>query len=246
MGGVEAADGANESAQCVPVKRYKRKHTADDVDVSRILPAEIAALHVLRASLHTLARAGDSEGAASKREEINTLVKHITALPVCMVCFIEAPSAHVRNNNLCLDSWRYACGKLCCRFCGAFATADGSEEHVVQIRESLRRRVGWQLGEALSHVPKSCAPGRQAKLKAAIKQLNIRSGRGKGVRAARESKQQGVKAKQQAKGVKAAARESLVCLVGGIHMTLERLFPEDGVERERAGLLLALRCLEAR
>ena len=212
------------------MKRYKRKHTADDVDVSRVLPAEIAALHVLRASLYTLARAGDSEGAASKKEEINTLVKDITALPVCMVCFIEAPSAHVRNNNLCLDSWRYSCGKLCCRFCGAFATADGSEEHVVHIRESLRRRVGWQLGEALSHVPESCAPDRQAKLKDAIKQLDIRSGQGKGIKATG----------------RCTATQSLACLVGQMHMTLERLYPEDGVERERAGLLLALRCLEAR
>ena len=229
-GGVEAADGANESAQCVPVKRYKRKHTADDVDVSRILPAEIAALHVLRASLHTLARAGDSEGAASKREEINTLVKHITALPVCMVCFIEAPSAHVRNNKLCLESWRYERSKLRCSFCGSFALAHGTEEHVVYIRESLRRRVGWQLGEALSHVPKSCAPDKQAKLKDAIKQLDIRSGQGKGIKATG----------------RCTATQSLACLVGHMHMTLERLYPEEGVEQERTGLFLALRCLNAR
>ena len=171
--------------------------------------------------------ADDFLAAAGKKEEIKALVEDITALPVCMFCFVESPSAHVRSNNLCLERWRYCRGKLYCSFCGASATGDGSQAHMEQMRESLRRRVGWQLGEAFSQVPKAGAPGRQIKLQNAIRQLNIRAGQGKGIKAAGKT-------------------QTLACLVGQIHMTLERLGSEDGFERERAALLLALRCLEVR
>ena len=99
--------------------------------------------------------ATDDQLAAHKKEEITTVVEEITNLPVCMFCFTEAPSAHVRTEKMCIESWRYVRGKLHCSFCGASARGDGHSEHMEQIRQSLRRRVGWQLDQALSRVPES-------------------------------------------------------------------------------------------
>lgn len=221
----EAVGGANEGAPSEPVGHKKRKHTADDVDVSTVLRSKVFDLYALRASLRELMTAEDWKAAALKKEEINSLVKDITSLPLCMFCFTEAPSANVRSKKLCIESWRYLCGKLHCSFCGQHATGNGSEAHMVQMRQSLRRRVAWQLDEALSELPRSCAPGRKKKLEDAIKQLKVRPGQGKGIKGAIKT-------------------QTVASLVGQMHMTLERLDLEDGLERERMVLLLALRCLE--
>ncbi len=60
----------------------------------------MAALYALRASVHALLTADDFQAAAGKKEEIIALVEDITELPVCMFCFVQSPSSHVRNNNI--------------------------------------------------------------------------------------------------------------------------------------------------
>ena len=190
------------------------------------LQAKLPHLHLLRASVDALVEADDFRAAAEKKTELGALVSDITQLPVCMFCFVEAPSSWVRNGR-CAESWRYLRSKLHCSFCGRDALCDGSRAHMEQIHDSLRRRVGWQLQEALRALPDTCPAGKQRKLTGAIKELDIHPGQGKSIRVGKKE-------------------QTLPCLIGQMHMTLERLYPEVTLCRERATLLLALRLLEAR
>ena len=83
----------------------------NDVDVSSVLPRQIATLHALRASLGDLVETDDQLAAARNKEDIPTVVEEITNLPACMFCFTEAPSAHVCTEKMCIESWRSLCGK---------------------------------------------------------------------------------------------------------------------------------------
>ena len=113
------------------------------------------------------------------------------------------------------ESWRYQDRKLVCNYCGKRALYDGSTTHWQMVRESLRRRVRAECELALNAASLgSDDHGMVSKeLKAILKYLNISFGSG---------------------GPKNKHKEiSPVWVVGQINRTLQRLFFETDVRKER-------------
>ena len=164
--------------------------------------------------------------ARPKKDEILACLLQIQNLPVCPCCFIELPSRACLESGC--ESWRFQDRKLVCSHCGKRALYDGSAAHWKMVRESLRHRVRAECELAL-HSPESDGRGMVSKeLKAILKDLNIGYGLGFG-------------------GPKNKHKEIIpVWVVGQINRTLQRLFFEPDLRKERKALLVALRLLGAR
>ena len=228
-----AGEEARASAGIEEPKQKRQRRTKADVygsgnvDVALKLQDLLPKVAAMKESMANLINAEQFFVAKAKKDEILACLQQIQNLPVCPCCFIELPSRACRGIGS--ESWRFRDRRVVCSHCGKRALYDGSTTHWQLVRESLRHRVRAECELALQAASPGCdGHGVVSKeLKAILKDLNICYGHGRGP-------------KNNHKEIIPA------WVVGQINRTLQRLFFEPDLRKERGALLVALRLLGAR
>ena len=218
---------SEESGPEVKCKRARRKkdEVLPETDVGMRLMDLMPQMLSLRASLREFVEADEFVAAHDKRQEILALGAEIHALPVCPCCFVELPSPSSRRHGA--EVWRYQDGFVVCSPCGAHALYDFGADHFQLARDSLRHRVRAEIEMAQKVITDTCDAKISRGLQAALEDLQIVYGKGRGPK--NSGKQIG-----------------RFWLAGQIYRTMERLSVEPDMRKERSALLLALRAMEIR
>jgi hypothetical protein len=176
--------------------------------------------------------------AAEKKSQIVVQVAEITQLPVCMRCWIEAPSAKTRQHlhDLHIEKWTYYLHHMVCSQCASLkGTPDGRKGHFDDMTLSLRRRVQAQLFQAQEMLPTTCSEKMRSNLDKALEAVRLKVGQGRGAKRKRGEVEEA--------GSLLEGRV-LQLFASQAHWTLDRLLPEADMREHRAALLLAVRALE--
>ena len=213
-------------------KNKKRKTKQDEFyDMAADLIQRIPRVRGLREAIASASiEKDDMLEAAKLKQQLEDELAQFMELPVCARCWIEAPSPKSRGHlkALGLEVWRYKHHLLTCGQCHSLAgTHDGSHQHFSDAEQSLRRRVHSELLAAQNNLPDTCSDVMSKNLGAAVRELSLKVGQGRGKRKEKEAVTRGHLAAQ-------------------IQRTLDQLRPEPNMARHRGALCLALQALEFR
>lgn len=236
---------ASEQAAQPKAKALKRKKE-EDVDVAVELLERIPKVYALRREVDQLVSADDMLVAAEKKHQLVAQVQAIIELPVCMRCWIEAPSAKSRFHlhKAHLEHWKFQHHHMVCGYCAQLkGVPDGSKGDFDEIQLSLRRRVHAELLMAHARLPTTCPEVLRVKFNHELNALRVKVGQGRGM------KKKKADASRWGRVDASEDKEALSfseLFASQVPRTLERLLPEAEMLEHRAALLLALRALELR
>jgi hypothetical protein len=231
-------------------QKQKKRKKEEFVDVAAELLVLIPRAEALRQEVDKLVAAGDSQQgalrqAAQKKHELEAQMAAISAMPVCLRCWVEAPTAkaraHLQTHGI--ENWRYRQNRMICAHCRSLhGPHEGTSRHFDDARESLQRRVQEQLQMVEKSLPAKCSDVLQRSLRGRCKDLHVQVGSGRGRKGQKRQRAEGVQDDDKVP----IGKVPIDHLTVQIHRTLERLLPEEGMKKHRSALLLGLQCLELR